>query len=138
MGTNAAQTMPLKSVVRSSRMMSDFSLLSIRISIQILQHYMKTALVTGGGGFIGSHLVDRLLDDGVQVICVDNFLTGRKENVAYLPQSGNIDMIFHLASPASPRGYQEYPIETYSVNSFGTHHLLTLAKSLKAKFLLAS
>ncbi|OGY21992.1 MAG: NAD-dependent dehydratase [Candidatus Chisholmbacteria bacterium RIFCSPLOWO2_01_FULL_49_14] len=120
---------------------------------------MKTALVTGGGGFIGSHLVDRLLDDGVQVICVDNFLTGRKENVAhlqsnprftlieadvsqpteaYLPQSGNIDMIFHLASPASPRGYQEYPIETYSVNSFGTHHLLTLAKSLKAKFLLAS
>lgn len=120
---------------------------------------MKTALVTGGAGFIGSHLCDRLLKDGRRVICVDNFITGNRENIShlenrkaftfieadvsqptkdYLSDTPRIDEIFHLASPASPRGYQDHPIETYRVNSFGTHFLLEFAKRNKAKFLFAS
>src|SRR3989344_1245866 len=119
----------------------------------------KTALVTGGAGFIGSHLCDRLLSEGMQVICVDNFITGNRENVSHLLTNKNfllieadvsqptekylsniprVDEIFHLASPASPRGYQDAPVETYLVNSIGTHYLLLFAKKAGAKFLFAS
>jgi nucleoside-diphosphate-sugar epimerase len=120
-------------------------------------------LVTGGAGLIGSHLIDRLLAEGHQVTCVDNFITGRKENLAHVASNKNFTLIvadasqppetylknypssinhysfiFHLASPASPRGYMEHPIETYKVNSFGTHYLLEFAKEQKARFLFAS
>jgi nucleoside-diphosphate-sugar epimerase len=118
-------------------------------------------LVTGGAGLIGSHLIDRLLAEGHQVTCVDNFITGRKENLAHVASNKNftlivadasqppesyllkaisykLEAIFHLASPASPRGYMEHPIETYKVNSFGTHNLLEFAKEQKARFLFAS
>lgn len=119
---------------------------------------MKVVLVTGGAGFIGSHLIDRLLEEGKTVIAVDNFITGNSSNIShlagnrrfrfiradasrppetYLP-SHNVSEIYHLASPASPRGYQDHPIETYCVNSFGTHYLLEFAKKTNAKFLFAS
>src|SRR3990170_2483922 len=109
----------------------------------------KAALVTGGAGFIGSHLCDRLISEGIRVVCVDNFITGNRENVSHLLTNKNfrlieadvsqpmekylsniprIDEIFHLASPASPRGYQDAPVETYLVNSIGTHYLLLFAK----------
>ncbi len=108
----------------------------------------KHILVTGGAGFIGSHLVDRLLSDGARVTVVDNFITGNKNNLsaalqspnftfikadvinqpkAYLPQDIHLDGIFHLASPASPVGYGNHPIETYQVNGFGTHYLAEYA-----------
>ncbi|OGD63325.1 NAD-dependent dehydratase [Candidatus Beckwithbacteria bacterium RBG_13_42_9] len=116
-------------------------------------------LVTGGAGLIGSHLIDRLLEKGHQVTCVDNFITGRRENIAHLATSKNFslivadaslplakyqipntkyDYIFHLASPASPKGYMDNPIATYKVNSFGTHYLLELAQKQSARFLYAS
>jgi nucleoside-diphosphate-sugar epimerase len=109
----------------------------------------KTVLVTGCAGFIGSHLVDALLEQGATVIGVDNFLTGNKQNLAHLSGNEKFSLIeadvvdsptmylssvgtrhqslvavFHLASPASPVGYQKNPIETYLVNSIGTHNLL--------------
>lgn len=120
---------------------------------------MKQVLVTGGAGFIGSHLCDRLVEAGQQVTCVDNFITGNRENISHLADNplfklieadvsqpaesylkGNtkFDEIFHLASPASPRGYQDAPIETYKVNSFGTHQLIKFAKRESSKFLFAS
>jgi len=114
-------------------------------------------LVTGGAGFIGSHLCERLLKDGYQVVCLDNFLTGRKENIEPLLsnkrfsfvkaditgesikyQVSSIKYLFHLASPASPKDYQKYPIETLMVNSLGTYKMLELAKKNRARFLLAS
>lgn len=115
----------------------------------------KSCLVTGGAGFIGSHLVDRLLENGYSVICVDNFLTGRKENLLEafknpsfrfvehdvidpLKQLNNVSYIFHLASPASVVDYQKYPEETALVNSVGTRTLLQLARETQAKFLFAS
>lgn len=115
----------------------------------------KTCVVTGGAGFIGSHLCDRLLASGYSVICVDNFLTGRKENLLEalknpqfrlvehdigepLKQVANISYIFHLASPASVVDYQKYPEETAIVNSLGTRNLLQLARETGAKFLFAS
>lgn len=110
-------------------------------------------LVSGGAGFLGSHLCDLLLQEGHEVIALDNFITGRRENLAHLEgekrfilQEGDlcraplpeVDAIFHLASPASPLGYGRYPVETMLVNSQGTHRLLELAHARGALFLLAS
>jgi dTDP-glucose 4,6-dehydratase len=112
-------------------------------------------LVTGGAGFIGSHLCERLLAEGNDVICIDNFLTGSPDNIApmlgnahfqfiqqdvtnfiYVP--GAVDAILHFASPASPIDYLELPIQTLKVGSLGTHKALGLAKEKRARFLLAS
>ncbi len=112
-------------------------------------------LVTGGTGFIGSHLCGYLLDNGHEVICMDNLLTGSKDNISHLLSNKNfefinhdvtefitidgpLDYIFHLASPASPVDYLELPIQTLKVGSLGTHNALGLAKAKNARFLLAS
>ncbi|MGD0932423.1 MAG: UDP-glucuronic acid decarboxylase family protein [Candidatus Korobacteraceae bacterium] len=111
-------------------------------------------LVTGGAGFLGSHLCDALLADDNSVICADNLLTGRLENISHLRSEprfefhqqdicrafdfGKLDYIFHLASPASPVDYLEHAIETLQVGSIGTMTCLELAKKYGAKFLLAS
>ena len=112
-------------------------------------------LVTGGAGFIGSHLCERLIAERHAVICVDNFITGRESNVAYLlstpgfellhhditkplEPSGPIDYVLHFASPASPVDYLKYPIQTLKVGSLGTLNALGIAKAKGAKFLLAS
>lgn len=112
-------------------------------------------LVAGGAGFIGSHLCERLLSDGHEVICIDNLITGRQVNVESLlsskeftllkfdiieelPPLPAVDRIYHLASPASPPGYQRYPIETLRVNSEGTRRLLEFASESDARFLYAS
>jgi dTDP-glucose 4,6-dehydratase/UDP-glucuronate decarboxylase len=113
-------------------------------------------LVAGGAGFIGSHLCEALLGEGHQVIALDNFITGKILNLdgilnhPYFEfhehditepitlQSGPVDAIFHLASPASPVGYTKNPIETHLVNSVGTHNLLKLAMQDKAKYLITS
>ncbi|MDL5502822.1 MAG: GDP-mannose 4,6-dehydratase, partial [Candidatus Methanoperedens sp.] len=103
---------------------------------------MKT-LITGGAGFIGSHLCDLLLSKGHEVICVDNLVTGNKNNIAHIENEKfsfiehnvtkplyleeNIDYIFHLASPASPIDYLELPIQTLKVGALGTHNMLGLA-----------
>lgn len=110
-------------------------------------------LVTGGAGFIGSHLCDSLIDDGHDVVAVDNLITGRRDNVAHLlgrptftlvehdvidPIAIEADRIFHLASPASPEGYMRHPIETHLVNSVGTLNMLRLAHQTGARFLYTS
>jgi len=112
-------------------------------------------LITGGAGFVGSHLCERLVSQGHTVICLDNFLTGRPENVAhlmgsdrfslvkynvcdYLHVDGPLDAVMHFASPASPQDYLEYPIATLKVGALGTHKALGLAKAKGARFLLAS
>jgi len=112
-------------------------------------------LITGGAGFLGSHLCDALLAQGHTVICMDNFITGRPENIAhlmgherfsfikynvcdYLHINGPLDAILHFASPASPQDYLEYPIATLKVGALGTHKALGLAKAKGARFLLAS
>ena len=116
---------------------------------------MSRVLITGGAGFIGSHLCERFLDDGHDVICMDNLVTGSADNIAHLfpnsrfsfvPQDvtnyiyvkGQIDAILHFASPASPIDYLELPIQTLKVGSLGTHKALGLAKEKNARFLLAS
>lgn len=115
----------------------------------------RKVLVTGGAGFIGSHLCERLIEDGCFVVCVDNLITGSEKNIEALKQNpnfrferlnitwewkdmGQIDYIFHLASPASPTDYQNYPEETAEVNSMGTIGMLKQANVNKAKFLMAS
>ncbi|MEM9979092.1 MAG: UDP-glucuronic acid decarboxylase family protein [Cyanobacteria bacterium P01_D01_bin.2] len=110
-------------------------------------------LVTGGAGFIGSHLIDRLMTDSHEVICLDNFYTGRKQNVLPWLNHPNfelirhdvtepirleVDQIYHLACPASPVHYQYNPVKTIKTNVMGTLNMLGLAKRVKAKFFLAS
>jgi dTDP-glucose 4,6-dehydratase len=115
---------------------------------------VATAVVTGGAGFIGSHLCDHLLAEGYRVICVDNLDTGSLQNVAHLRSEEftfvnhdlteplfseeNVDVVFHLASPASPIDYMRLPLHTLKVGSYGTHRMLGLAKFKRARFLLAS
>lgn len=116
---------------------------------------MARSLVTGGAGFLGSHLCDRLLADGHEVIAMDNLLTGEIANIEhlfanekftfvkydvtnYIHVEGEIDYIFHFASPASPIDYLEYPIQTLKVGSLGTQKALGLAKAKNATFLMAS
>ncbi len=113
------------------------------------------AVVTGGAGFLGSHLCDRLLERDYEVVCLDNLLTGNTSNIAhlmghsnfkfikynvidYLFVEGPVDAVLHFASPASPIDYLEMPIQTLKVGSLGTHKALGLAKEKKARFLLAS
>src|SRR4051794_41643723 len=101
-------------------------------------------IVLGGGGFVGSHLADRLLREGMDVVVVDSFLTGRRENLAHLsgnprfrlvehdicqaiPVTGPADVVFNMASPASPMDYARMPLETLEVGSAGTPHALDLA-----------
>ncbi len=110
-------------------------------------------LVTGGAGFIGSHLIDRLMNDGHEVICLDNFYTGKKHNLRQWLDHPNfelirhditepirleVDQVYHLACPASPVHYQYNPIKTVKTNVVGTLNMLGLAKRVKARFLLAS
>ncbi|MBL7978415.1 MAG: SDR family oxidoreductase [Bacteroidetes Order II. Incertae sedis bacterium] len=116
---------------------------------------MKRTLITGGAGFIGSHLCDRFIQEGHDVICMDNFITGSPDNIAHLvghPKfhlvrhdvsnhvyiAGNLDYILHFASPASPIDYLKLPIQTLKVGALGTHNLLGLAKAKNARLLLAS
>ena len=116
---------------------------------------MIRVVITGGAGFLGSHLCQRLLDDGCEVLALDNFLTGTPDNVAhllghagfrllktdvteYVHVPGPVDQVLHFASPASPVDYLELPIETLKVGSIGTLHALGLAKEKGARFLLAS
>jgi UDP-glucuronate decarboxylase len=115
---------------------------------------MKHILVTGGAGFIGSHLCERLLKEENRVICLDNFLTGRKENIAHLIEHVHfklvehdimhsyhiepVDEIYHLACPASPVNYQRDPIKTMKISVMGSYNVLGMAKKHRSRILLAS
>lgn len=115
---------------------------------------MPTAVVTGGAGFVGSHLCDHLLRQGYRVVCVDNLDTGSLQNIEHirapefvfrnhdltehLELDEPVDVVFHLASPASPIDYMRLPLHTLKVGSYGTHNALGLAKFKRARFLLAS
>jgi dTDP-glucose 4,6-dehydratase len=116
---------------------------------------MPTSLVTGGAGFLGSHMCDYLLDRGHRVICVDNLETGSLENIRHLKNGADfrfamlditdhyevdepVDFVYHMASPASPIDYARLPLHTLKVGAYGTHNTLGLAKRHRARFLLAS
>lgn len=115
---------------------------------------MPRTLVTGGAGFLGSHLCEYFLNKGHEVICMDNLITGSKDNISglksenfhfvehnvseFINLEGELDFILHFASPASPIDYLELPIQTLKVGALGTHNALGLAKAKKATFLLAS
>ena len=116
---------------------------------------MITSIVTGGAGFLGSHLCEHLLEEGHRVVCVDNLITGTKANIAHILDHddfeflehdvtrpfevlGTIDNVLHFASPASPIDYLELPIQTLKVGSLGTHNTLGVAKAKQARYLLAS
>ena len=115
----------------------------------------KTAIITGGAGFLGSHICDKLLQENINVICIDNLLTGTLDNIEHLFENpkfkfikhdvtnfihvpGKVDYVLHFASPASPIDYLKLPIQTLKVGSLGTHKALGLAKEKNAVFLLAS
>jgi dTDP-glucose 4,6-dehydratase len=115
----------------------------------------KRVLITGGAGFLGSHLCERYLSQGYEVVCMDNLITGRLQNIEhllprpdftfihhdvtnYIHLNGDLDLILHFASPASPIDYLEMPIQTLKVGSLGTHNALGLAKAKNARLLLAS
>jgi dTDP-glucose 4,6-dehydratase len=117
--------------------------------------HQHVSVVTGGAGFLGSHLCDRLVQEGHRVICMDNLLTGSIDNIShlignknfqfihynvteYIYVEGKVDYILHFASPASPMDYQRLPIQTLKVGSLGTHKTLGLAKAKGARYLLAS
>ncbi|HNH86850.1 MAG TPA: GDP-mannose 4,6-dehydratase, partial [Solirubrobacterales bacterium] len=115
---------------------------------------MTVSVVTGGAGFVGSHLCDALLEKGNKVICIDNLDTGSLQNIehitnpdfTFLPQDiteevhldGEVDFVYHLASPASPIDYARLPLHTLKVGAQGTWHMLGVAKFKRARFLLAS
>lgn len=116
---------------------------------------MRRVLITGGAGFIGSHLCRRFLDDGNEVVCMDNLLTGRLENIAdlsgrdgflfvkhdvtnFIHIPGDLDVVLHFASPASPTDFEKLPIQILKVGALGTHKVLGVAKDKGARFLLAS
>lgn len=116
---------------------------------------MARVVVTGGAGFLGSHLCDRLLERGDEVVCIDNLITGNLANIAHLRDTdgfefqdhdvsnyvdveGEVDAVLHFASPASPIDYLEMPIQTLKVGSLGTHNTLGLAKAKEATFFIAS
>ncbi len=116
---------------------------------------MARVLITGGAGFLGSHLCDKFIESGDEVICMDNFITGSPDNIAhlfgnkrfkliehdvteYIYVEGKVDYILHFASPASPIDYLKLPIQTLKVGSLGTHKTLGLAKAKNARFLIAS
>lgn len=115
---------------------------------------MSTCIVTGGAGFLGSHLCHHLLDAGHRVICIDNLDTGSLRNIEAIRSDdfvflnyditetvkveGDVDFVYHLASPASPIDYARLPLHTLKVGSHGTHHMLGVAKVKRARFLLAS
>jgi dTDP-glucose 4,6-dehydratase len=116
---------------------------------------MRRVLITGGAGFIGSHLCRRFMDDGVEVVCMDNLLTGRRTNIEdmfgrdgflfvnhdvtnYIHVPGELDAVLHFASPASPVDFERLPIQILKVGALGTHKALGLAKEKGARFLLAS
>src|SRR5579872_1318845 len=112
-------------------------------------------VVTGGAGFLGSHLAERLMDDGAEVVCVDNMITGSASNVSHLEGNqrftlrpddvtdawsvdGDVDAVLHFASLASPVDYQNHPLATLDVGTLGTRNALRLAENKGARFLLAS
>ena len=113
---------------------------------------MPRTLITGGAGFLGSHLCDHLLSKGHEVICMDNLITGSLDNIKHIKNNrfkfiehnvtefidfdGPLDYILHFASPASPIDYLEFPIPTLKVGSLGTHNALGLAKKKKSVFLI--
>jgi dTDP-glucose 4,6-dehydratase len=115
---------------------------------------VSTAIVTGGAGFLGSHICDYLLGEGHRVVCVDNLDTGSLQNIEHIRSDRfefvnhelvetlfieePVELVFHLASPASPIDYLRLPLHTLKVGSYGTHHMLGLAKFKRARFLLAS
>jgi UDP-glucuronate decarboxylase len=118
-----------------------------------LLHHQKRILVTGGAGFLGSHLCDRLVAEGHDVLCLDNFFTGAKKNILHLMENPNfelirhdlafpvfleVDEIYNLACPASPIHYQHNPVKTVKTNVLGSIHMLGLAKRVHAKILQAS
>ena len=116
---------------------------------------MKTAVITGGAGFVPSHLAEMLLEQGHRVVALDNFVTGHRRNVAHLEANpnfelhecdvsepfevaGEVEWVFHMASPASPIDYLQIPIETLKAGSYATHNSLELARGKEARYLLAS
>jgi dTDP-glucose 4,6-dehydratase len=115
---------------------------------------VPTSLVTGGAGFLGSHLCDHLIEKGHKVICVDNLETGSLKNIAHRREpefvflqlditkhyevEGQVDFVYHMASPASPIDYARLPLHTLKVGAYGTHNTLGLAKAKRARFMLAS
>jgi len=124
--------------------------------IQEISNYAgRIAVVTGGAGFVASHLIDRLLADGLKVVALDNFVTGTSANLAHLEGNpdftfiehdvsesydvdGDVAFVFHMASPASPIDYVEIPVETLKAGSYASHHALDLAHRKNATFLVAS